>query len=66
MIVSLTLFINKPDSSRDLIIFMLSSVSPFEIIHLVKPETKSSFGIAAFIADVDAVNSNIITLLKHI
>ena len=31
----LTLFINKPDSSRDLTIFKISSISSFEIINVV-------------------------------
>ena len=40
LIVSLTLFINKPDSSRDLIIFIKSFISSFEIISVVIPDPK--------------------------
>ena len=38
LIVSLTPFINKPDSLRDLTIFMISSISLFEIIYVIVPE----------------------------
>ena len=35
LIVSLMLFINNPDSSRNVIIFMISFISLFEIISVV-------------------------------
>ena len=38
LIVSLTRFINKPDSARDLTTFMISSISLFEIIGAIVPE----------------------------
>ena len=40
LIVSLTPFLNKPDSSRDLTIFMISFISSFEIISIVTCEAK--------------------------
>ena len=55
LIVSLTLFISKSYSSRDLTIFMISFISPFEIISVV-PEPKMFFWIAS--SDADAVVSN--------
>ena len=56
LIVSLTLFINKPNSSRDLIIFVISSTSSFEIINVVIPDLKAFFWIAASLADAGSVN----------
>ena len=41
LIVSLTRFINKPDSSRDLIILMTSFISSLEIINVILRESKS-------------------------
>ena len=38
LIVSLTPFINKPDYSRDLTIFMISFISSLEIINAVVPD----------------------------
>ena len=59
--VLVTTFINKADSSRDLIIFMISSISSFIIINVVIPDPKVFFWIATFVADADAVNPNYIT-----
>ena len=58
LIVSLTSFINKPDSLRDLIIFIISSISLFEIINIVIPDPKTFFCTAASVADNIAVNLN--------
>ena len=41
LIVSLTLFINKSDSSRDLTILKISFVSSFKIINVVVRKAKS-------------------------
>ena len=38
LIVSFTPYINNPDSSRDLTIFIISSISSLEIISVVKPD----------------------------
>ena len=56
--------INKPDSSRDLIIFMISSISSFKIINVIIPEPKIFFWIAASVADAAAVNANGIKTLS--
>ena len=37
--VSLTLFINKPDSSKDLTVFIISSISSLEIMDAVVPQS---------------------------
>ena len=50
LIVSLKPFINKPDSSSDLTILMISFISSFEIISVVIPDPKIFFGIAASFA----------------
>ena len=55
-IVSLTPFIYKPDYSKDLTIFMISSISSFENINVVMIDPKVFFWIAAFIADAVGVN----------
>ena len=57
LIVFITPFINELDSSRDLIIFMTSSIYSFKIINVVIPDPKTFFWIAASIAYV-AVNPN--------
>ena len=57
-IVLLTTFIYKPDSSKDWFIFMISVISLFEIINIVMRNPKVFFWIAAFVADVAAVNHN--------
>ena len=43
LIILLIPFINQPDSSRDLTIFMISSISLSEIINAVMPDTKIFF-----------------------
>ena len=69
-IVSLAPFSNTPESSRDLTIFKISSVSSFENIEIVLllslPDPKIFLCIPAFAADVAAVNPNgIKTLLAN-
>ena len=81
VIVSLTPFINKPDYSRDLTIFIISFISSLEIINVV-PFAKSEglevnirgrvldpnifLWIAASVADPASVNPNgIKTLLAN-
>ena len=54
----LTPFINKIDSSRDLIIFMISFISSLEVIYVVIPDPKIFFWIAASVVDAAAVNPN--------
>ena len=51
------LFINKVASSRDLIIFMKSLISLFEIISKVIPDQKFLL-MAVSVADADAINPN--------
>ena len=71
LIVSLTTFINKPDSSKGLIIFIISFNSSFEIVNFVVYEAKSKrlpdprifLWIAASVADAAAVNPNDIKLI---
>ena len=58
LIVSLKLFINKPDSSRDLIIFMKSFISLLEIIMSYYQIQTRCIKIAASIADAAAVDPN--------
>ena len=41
LVVSLTHFINKPDSSSHVTIFLISFISSLEIIHVVTREAKS-------------------------
>ena len=66
IIVSLTPFINKPDSSNDWTIFIMSFVSSFKIISVVIPDPIIFLLIAASVADADAVNPNgIKTLLVN-
>ena len=43
LIVLLTPFISKPDYSRDLIIFMISFISSFEIINIAVPYPKTFY-----------------------
>ena len=70
-IVSLTPFNNNPESSRDLTIFKISSISSFEIIKIVLllfalPDLKIFLCIPASAADAAAVNYNgIKTLLAN-
>ena len=66
LIVSLTLFVNKPDSSSDVTIFMISFISSFEIISEVIPGPKMLFWIVAFVAYTAAVTPvGIKTLLAN-
>ena len=53
-IVSLAPFINKPDSSRYLIIFMISFICSFEIINVVTPDPNILLWIAASVGDAAA------------
>ena len=68
-VVSLTPFNNNQESSRDLIIFKISSISLFEIINVVLlllPDPKIFLCILASVADAAAVNPNgIKTLLAN-
>ena len=64
LIVSLTPFINKPDSSRDLIIFMISFISSLEIIYVVVQDPDIFLWIAVSVADAAAVNPNGIKTLS--
>ena len=61
--VSLIPFINKPDSSTDLTIFLISLISSFEIINAVVPNQKFLLKIVASVADAAAVNPNDINTL---
>ena len=64
--VSLTSFINKPDSSCDLTFFMISFISSFKIINVVcfatskehAPNLKMFLSIAASVTDATTVNPN--------
>ena len=56
LILSLTPFICKPDSSGDLTIFIISSISSLEIINDVMPDLKMFFLIAAIDAGAAVVN----------
>ena len=50
------LFINKPDSSTDLIIFPTPSISSFEIIKVIITDSKIFLCIAVYVDDVAAVD----------
>ena len=66
LIVSRTPFINKLDSSLDLINYFHNIINFFEIINVVVPDTKIFFWIAATVAYTAAVNRNVIkTLLAN-
>ena len=66
LIVLITPFIDKPDSSKDLTILMISFIFSFEIINVVIPEPKRFFWITASVAHAAAVNPNgIKTLLAN-
>ena len=59
-------FINKPDSSRGVIIFMISFISSFEVINVVVPDPNIFLWIAGSVADAAAVHPNgIKTLLAN-
>ena len=63
LVVLLTPFINKPDSSRDLTIFIISFISSFEIINVVTPDPDMVLSIVASVAAVATVNPNGIKML---
>ena len=66
LIVSLTLFINKPDSLSYWTIFMASFIASFEIIIVSLLDPNIVLWIAASVANAAAVNSNDIkTLLAN-
>ena len=58
-----TSFINKADSSRDLIIFMLPFICLLEIIKFVLPNLKIFLWIAASVADYATFNLNGVKIL---
>ena len=60
-IVSPTPFINKPVSSKDLIIFMISFISSFEIVSVVMSGPKIFFWIPVSVADVASLDSDCIS-----
>ena len=65
-IISLTPFITKPDSSRELTIFIILFIFSLEIINVVVPDPNIFSWIAASIAYAAAVNPNgIKTLLTN-
>ena len=53
-------FINKPDSSSDLTILIISPVSSFKIVSVGKPDPNIFLWIAASVAAAAAVNPNAI------
>ena len=57
-IVSLTHFDNKPESLRDLTIFIMSSISAFDIISVAAPDPKIFLCIPASAIVAAAVNPN--------
>ena len=63
LIVSLTPFINNPDSSRELTIFIISLISSLEIFSVVKPDLNIFLWIAVSVVDAAAVNPNGIKML---
>ena len=62
LIVSLTPFINNPDSSRELTIFIISLISSLEIFSVVKPDLNIFLWIPVSV-DAAAVNPNGIKML---
>ena len=57
---------NKPDSSGDLTIFMISFISSFEVINVVIPDPNNFLRIAGSVADAASVNpTRIKTLLAY-
>ena len=63
LIVLLTPFINKQDSSRDLTIYIISFISSFQIISVAKPDPNIFLWTAASVADAAAVHPNCIKIL---
>ena len=57
-IISLTRFISKPDSSRDLTIFLVAYIYLVEIIRAVVPDPKILFWIAASVTGAANVKPN--------
>ena len=53
-------FINKPDSSSDLTVLIISYVCSFKIVSVEKPEPNIFLLIAACVAGAAAVNPNAI------
>ena len=49
-------FFNKPESSKDVTVFIISFISLFDLINFVAPEPKFLFWITASAIDVTAVN----------
>ena len=58
LIVSLIPFINKPDSSRNLTVFMISLIFSLEIINFVIPDPNIFCWIATSVADAGSVKPN--------
>ena len=59
LIVSLIPFTSNPDSSNDLTIFIISSLSSFKFINVdVRPDPQVFFRIAASTADIAVDNPN--------
>ena len=66
-IISVTPFNNIPESSTDLIIFIMSSISSFDIVSIVVPESKILLCISASAVDAAAVIPNgIKTLIANV
>ena len=63
LIVLLTYFINKPDSSGDLIVFVILFISSLEIVNVVLPDQNIFQWIAASVSDATTVNPNGIKVL---
>ena len=62
----MTPFINKPDSSNDSTLFLISIISSFVIINIVLPDPNIFLWIDVSVADVDVVNPNgVKTLLAN-
>ena len=59
----LTPFFNKPGSSKDLTIYMISFISSFKIIDAVTLDQRVILHIPAFAADIAVVNRNSIKML---
>ena len=58
LIVSIMPFINKPTFPRDLVIFIKSFISLFEITNVVMPDPNFFSLIAASLTDTASVNPN--------
>ena len=58
LIVSLTPFINKPDYSRNLTVFMISLIFSLEIINVVILNPNIFCWIATSVADAGSVKPN--------